>query len=168
VTHGGGAARGRVVLGVGNVIMGDEGLGVRCIELLEAAHTLPPDVIVIDGGTSTHELLADLEDLDLLVIVDAVANGAPPGTQVRLVGDEIPAVFSNTLSPHQHGIHDLLATLRLLGREPGRVVALGVVPVRMELGLDLSPEVAAALPVLAARVVAELAGAPPVGHAGAA
>jgi hypothetical protein len=66
-----------VVLGVGNLIMGDEGLGVRCVERLEAAGALPAGVTVIDGGTSTHELLGDLEDLDLLVIVDAVAGEVP-------------------------------------------------------------------------------------------
>jgi len=63
-----------VVLGVGNLIMGDEGLGVRCIERLEAAGSLPADVTIVDGGTSTNELLGDLENLDLLVIVDAVVT----------------------------------------------------------------------------------------------
>lgn len=146
-----------VVLGVGNVIMTDEGAGVRCVEALEATGALPAGATAIDGGTSTHELLGDLEDLDLLVIVDAVATGAAPGTLVRLEGDRIPSAFSNKLSPHQHGINDLLATLRLLGRAPGRVVLLGVTPARIELGLELSAEVAAALPALCDRVVAELA-----------
>jgi hydrogenase maturation protease len=145
-----------VVLGVGNLVMGDEGVGVRCVEWLERQGILPADVVVLDGGTSTHELLADLENLDLLVIVDAVATGGPPGSLVRLDDDEVPSAFSNTMSPHQHGIHDLLATLRLLGRAPGRVVVLGVVPVRIALGLELSPELSAALPELGARVAAEV------------
>ncbi|MCE9573113.1 MAG: hydrogenase maturation protease [Deltaproteobacteria bacterium] len=146
-----------VVLGVGNLIMGDEGLGIRCIEQLDAAGSLPAGVVTIDGGTSTHELLGDLEDLDLLVIVDAVAGGTP-GAVVRLEGDRIPQAFSNKLSPHQHGINDLLANLRLLGREPGRVVVLGVTPKVIALGMDLSPEVAAVMPELRARVVAEVSG----------
>ena len=108
-----------VVLGVGNLLMSDEGAGVRCVERLEASGALPADVVTIDGGTSTHELLGDLEDLDLLVIVDAVATGGAPGSLVRLEGDRIPSAFSNKLSPHQHGINDLLATLTLLGRAPG-------------------------------------------------
>ncbi len=147
-----------VVLGVGNLIMGDEGLGVRCVERLEAAGALPAGVVVIDGGTSTHELLAELEDLDLLVIVDAVAGDAP-GTLVRLEGDRIPAALSNKLSPHQHGINDLLANLRLLGRSPARVVVLGAVPAVIALGLELSPTVEAVLPALEAAVVAEVVGA---------
>ncbi|HEX8107341.1 MAG TPA: hydrogenase maturation protease, partial [Kofleriaceae bacterium] len=105
-----------VVLGVGNVIMADEGVGVRCVERLEVTGALPAGATAIDGGTSTHELLGELEDLDLLVIVDAVASGGAPGSLVRLEGDRIPSAFSNRLSPHQHGINDLLATLRLIDR----------------------------------------------------
>ena len=148
-----------VVLGVGNVLMSDEGAGVRCVEWLEAHAALPPGVIAIDGGTSTNELLEALEGLDLLIIVDAVVSDGPPGSLVRLEGDRIPQAFSNKLSPHQHGINDLLAALQLIGRAPRRVVLFGVTPRRIELGLELSAEVAAALPVLAARVVAELGGA---------
>jgi hydrogenase maturation protease len=147
-----------VVLGVGNLIMGDEGVGIRCVEHLEAGGRLPPGVVTIDGGTSTHELLADLENLELLVIVDAVVADGPPGTVVRLEGDHIPSAFSNKLSPHQHGINDLLANLRLLGRSPQRLVLLGVTPHTIALGMELSAVVAAALPDLEARVLAELAG----------
>jgi hydrogenase maturation protease len=143
-----------VVLGVGNVIMGVEGAGVRCVEWLETR--VPDGVVTIDGGTSTHELLGELEDLDLLVIVDAVVTSQPPGTFVRLEGDRIPSAFSNKLSPHQHGINDLLATLSLLGRSPKRLVLFGVQPKRIELGIELSPEIAAVIPELGRRVLAEL------------
>lgn len=146
---------GVVVLGVGNVIMGDEGAGVRCVEWLEGR--LPPGVVAIDGGTSTHELLGELEDLDLLVIVDAVVAPGPPATVVRLEGDHIPAAFSNKLSPHQHGINDVLAKLRLLDRAPRRLVLFGVTPARIELSLELSPAVAAVVPEVGRRVLAELA-----------
>ena len=147
---------GRVVLGVGNLIMGDEGLGVRFIQELERVGGLPDDVVTIDGGTSTNELLAELENLELLIIVDAIVSEAAPGTLVRLEGDRIPSAFSNKLSPHQHGINDLLATLQFLGRAPARVVLFGCVPARIELGMELSSEVTAVLPELVERVVAEL------------
>ncbi len=146
-----------VVLGVGNIIMSDEGVGVRCVEWLEGGGRLPDGVTTIDGGTSTHELLDLLEDLDLLVIVDAVVAPGPPATVVRLEGDHIPAAFSNKLSPHQHGINDLLANLRLLDRAPRRLVLYGVTPRRIELGLELSPEVAAVIPEVGTRVLAEVA-----------
>jgi hydrogenase maturation protease len=135
--------------------MGDEGVGVRCVEWL--ASRVPVDVTTIDGGTSTHELLGDLENLDLLVIVDAVATQGPPGALVRLEGDRIPSAFSNKLSPHQHGINDLLANLALLGRSPKRLVLFGVQPKTIALGMELSPELEAAIPALGARVLAELA-----------
>jgi hydrogenase maturation protease len=151
------ASGGTVVLGVGNLLMGDEGVGVRCVERLEKEGRLPTGVSIIDGGTSTHELLEDLENLELLVIVDAVAGGAAPGSIVRLEGTSIPSAFSNKLSPHQHGINDLLASLRFLGRAPRRVVLLGIQPERVALGLELSPVVAAALPALCAQVGAEVA-----------
>jgi hydrogenase maturation protease len=145
-----------VVLGVGNLIMSDEGVGVRVVQQLEHDPYLPAGTVCIDGGTSTHELLADLEDLDLLVIVDAVSADAPPGTVVRLEGATIPSSFSNELSPHQHGINDLLATLHLLGRAPQRVVLLGVVPECIALGMGLSPSVSAAVPDLCVQVAEEL------------
>lgn len=141
-----------VVLGVGNLIMGDEGVGVRAIEALEAQGGLPEHVRTVDGGTSTHELLEDLENLDLLVIVDAVASKEPPGTIVSMEGDQIPSSFSNKLSPHQHGINDLLAKLTLLGREPKRLALFGVVPERIELGMELSAPVADAIPEVCRRV----------------
>ena len=146
-----------VVLGVGNTLMADEGVGVRCVDELEREGKLPAGVRPIDGGTSTHELLEDLENLDLLIILDAVASGRPPGTVLRLEGAEIPSAFSNKLSPHQHGINDLLATLTLLGRSPKRVVIVGVEPQRLSLSLDLSPLVASRLPEMKALVLRELA-----------
>jgi hydrogenase maturation protease len=146
-----------VVLGVGNTIMSDEGLGVRCVERLVASGALPEGVVAIDGGTSTHELLGDIYGVDLLVIVDAVVTGGAPGSLIRLEGDRIPSAFSNKLSPHQHGINDLLATLQLIGRAPGRVVLHGAMPASLELGMELSPTIEAVLPELAARVLAEVA-----------
>lgn len=145
----------RVVLGVGNTIMCDEGVGVRCVEWL--ASRLPPDVLAVDGGTSTHELLGDLEAADVLVIVDAIATSEPAGTILRLEGDRIPSAFSNKLSPHQHGINDLLANLALLDRSPKRIVLFGIAPARIELGMELTPAVAAAVPEVGKRVLAELA-----------
>ncbi len=145
-----------VVLGVGNVLMSDEGVGVHCVSALEAGYSFPPSVRCVDGGTSTQVLLDDLEDLDYLIIIDAVSAGARPGSFVRLEGDEVPHAFTTKLSPHQIGIADLLATLSFIGRAPRRVVLLGVEPERLAFDLELSPVVAGGLPELCAQVVAEL------------
>lgn len=145
-----------VVLGVGNILMSDEGAGVRCVERLEQAPDLPGDVRLLDGGTSTHELLEDLENLDALVIVDAVLSNQTPGAITRFEADAVPSAFSNKLSPHQHGINDLLAKLKLLGRAPRSVVLFGIEPARLALDLELSPAVERAMPSLMERVRSEL------------
>lgn len=156
-----------VVLGVGNLLLGDEGVGVHCVAALERELDLPASVRLIDGGTSTHALLEEVEDLDALIIVDAVATGGRPGELVRLEGDQVPSAFATVLSPHQIGVADLLATLALVGRSPRRVVLLGIEPARIELDLELSPVVAARLPALCDLVIAELGrlGLPPSARA---
>jgi hydrogenase maturation protease len=154
-------ARRAAILGIGNLLMSDEGVGVRCAQCLEGDPNCPTDVTVLDGGTSTHELLEELEDLELLVIIDAILAEGPPGQVLRLEGDSVPSAFSNRLSPHQHGINDLLATLRLLGRAPRRVVLLGVTPATTTLGLSLSPAIAARVPELTKLALAEVAGSDP-------
>lgn len=145
-----------VVLGVGNVLMSDEGVGVHAVTALETGYALPEGVRCVDGGTSTHELLGDLEDLDHLIVIDAVSAGLAPGAMIRLEGAEVPSAFTTKLSPHQVGIADLLATLTFIGRAPKHVVLFGVEPVRLTLDMSLSEVVAARVPELCERVVGEL------------
>ena len=90
-----------VVLGVGNILLSDEGIGVRAVEELDRRYRLPPEVVLLDGGTSGMELLDDLARCDLLVMADCVRAGNPPGTLLRLKDEEIPALFRTKLSPHQ-------------------------------------------------------------------
>lgn len=145
-----------VVLGVGNVILADEGVGVRVIEALERDYVLPPGVVAIDAGTSGMEMLEDLSHLDFLLVVDAIAAGQPPATLVRLVGDEVPVFFRRNLSPHGIGLSDVLASLEFMGAEPKETVILGVQPVSLELSTDLTPAIAVCVPKLLAQVVDEL------------
>ena len=144
------------ILGVGNVLMSDEGVGVHAVVELEKAFEFPENVRVLDGGTSTNELLGDLENLDHLIVLDAVNAGKEPGALVHLEGDAVPRAFTTKLSPHQVGISDLLATLTFLGRAPKHVVLYGVQPERLSLDLTLSETVARRVPELCAQVVAEL------------
>ena len=99
-----------VVLGAGNILLSDQGLGVRVIERLPWRYSLPPEVGIIDGGTCGMERLKDLEGLDALVMVDAIRAGTPPGTLIRFTGDAVPVFFRTKLSPHQIGLCDVLAT----------------------------------------------------------
>lgn len=145
-----------VILGVGNVLMSDEGLGVHAVMALEQGYDFAPNVRCVDGGTSTQELLGDLEDLDQLIVLDAVNSHSPPGTMVRLEGAEVPQAFTTKFSPHQVGIADLLAMLTFTGHAPKRVLVLGVEPAVLQLGMTLSPVVAARIPELCTQVLAEL------------
>ena len=145
-----------VVLGVGNVLMSDEGVGPHAVEAFAEGYSATADVMLIDGGTSAMELLDDMAGAGLLVIMDAVASGAAPGTLIRLEGEAVPKFFTRKLSPHQVGIADVMATLALTGESPKETIILGVEPGEMSMGMELSAPVAAAVPRLLAQVVDEL------------
>lgn len=145
-----------LVLGLGNILLGDEGVGVRVVERLQELYHFPPEVQVLDGGTLALDLLPYVEDADRLLVIDALEMGAEPGAIARLEGDEVPAFLSVKISPHQVGLADLLAAARLRGCYPQQVVLVGVQPWMIEPGLALSPPVAAQVEVLVARVLAEL------------
>lgn len=146
-----------VILGIGNTILSDEGVGVHAAEALRAAYDLPDGVEVIDGGTAGMELLEPLSNLDLLVVLDAVKRGQPPGSVVKLAGDEVPVFFRSKLSPHQISICDVLASLEFVGDKPRDMVLIGVEPESLELGLEMTPTVAARIPELVELAVAALA-----------
>ena len=145
-----------VVLGIGNTILTDEAAGVRAAMALEGAYQIPDNVQVIDGGTSGMEMIEDLSDLDLLIVIDVVKTGAAPGTVVKIAGDDIPVFFRRKLSPHQIALPDVLASLELLGTMPQEIVVLGVEPVSLELGMEMTPTVADKIPTLVDMAVAEL------------
>ncbi|MDG4552828.1 MAG: HyaD/HybD family hydrogenase maturation endopeptidase [Candidatus Competibacter sp.] len=134
-----------VVLGLGNILLRDEGVGVRVVEALAARYRLPAEVEVVDGGTVGMDLLDTLAGSDHLLVCDAVQTGAPPGSVVKLADAEVPALFQTRFSPHQLGLAEVLATLILMEEAPAALTLIGVVPADLELGVELSPEVAAAL-----------------------
>lgn len=146
-----------VVLGIGNTILSDEGVGVHAAEALRALYTLPPGVEVIDGGTAGMELLEALSCVDLLLVLDAVQARRTPGSVLCLVGDEVPVFFRSKLSPHQVSICDVLASLDFCGQAPRDLVLVGVEPESLELGLEMTPTVARSMPDMLAQAVAQLA-----------
>ncbi len=145
-----------VVLGIGNTILTDEAAGVRTVEMLEQRYKVPANVLVIDGGTSGMEMIEDLSNLDFLIVIDVVKTGAAAGTVVKIAGDEIPVFFRQKLSPHQIGLPDVLASLELLDTMPKEIIVLGVEPISLELGMEMTATIAAQVPVLAAMAAAEL------------
>jgi hydrogenase maturation protease len=145
-----------LVLGIGNPIMSDDAVGGRLLQLLEQRYRFPSAVKLVDGDTMGTALLHHLEGVEKLLVVDAVETGGPPGTLIRLADDEIPRVMVAKLSPHQQGLSDLLAVASLQGWIPREVVVWGVQPASLDLGIDLSPPVAAQLEPLTARILEEL------------
>ena len=145
-----------LILGVGNLLLSDDGVGVRVIHKLQEEHTLPAEVETVDGGTCGLDLLQFLEGVDHLIVVDAANLGLPPGTIKRLEGDAVPAFLSQKVSPHEINLPELLFSARLTGIYPKKVVVFGIQPQTIETSLDLSPPVAAQLDELVDRVLAEL------------
>ena len=146
-----------LVLGIGNLVMTDDGVGVRVVQLIGERYRFAERVTVLDGGTLGLDLLPRIEEAQRLIIVDAVETGAPPGTLVRLSGEEIPLALETKLSPHQMGLKDLLTVSSLLGQAPEETVLWGVQPESIELALRLSPPVEAQLEPLVEKVLEELA-----------
>lgn len=144
-----------LILGLGNVICGDDGLGVAAVERLRRRYELPPGVRAVDGGTLGLTLLGEFEGVDDVILVDAVRVDEPPGTPVRLTGEAVETAARERLSVHQIGVADLLDALRLMGAFPQRLVLLGLVPHTIELALGHSPGVEAGLEGLIEAVAAE-------------
>jgi hydrogenase maturation protease len=145
-----------LVIGVGNRILSDEGVGVHVIERLWAAYKIPEEVLILDGGTLGLDLLYYLKGVENLLLVDAVELRKEPGALVRMVNDEVPAFLSMKMSPHQVGIPDMLAVAKLKDLYPRNVILLGVQPESLELGMDLSPTIEARMPVLIDDVIKQL------------
>ena len=144
-----------LVLGLGNVLLGDDGAGPAVIARLRDGNAVPAGLRLFDGGTLGLSLLPYLEDARRVILVDAVAADAPAGTLVRLEGADVGPAVATRLSPHQVGVADLLEGARWHDREPERLVLLGVVPESIELGVGLSRPVLRALPQLIDLVCAE-------------
>ncbi|MCU7937291.1 MAG: HyaD/HybD family hydrogenase maturation endopeptidase [Candidatus Thiodiazotropha sp. (ex Dulcina madagascariensis)] len=150
-------AKKTLIIGMGNVLMQDEGVGVRAVEALQNRYHIPFGVEVIDGGTTGMELFEPMRQADTLIIADAVNTGAPHGTLVRIANDEIPAFFQTKLSNHQLGVSDLLALLTLKGEIPDQVTIIGMVPHSLENRLGLTTEAAQGLERMVEMLVEELA-----------
>jgi hydrogenase maturation protease len=144
-----------LVLGLGNTICGDDGLGVEAVERLREAYEAPEGVRILDGGTLGLSLLPELELARRAILVDAIRGDSPAGSLVRLEGDEVAPAVEARLSPHQVGVFDLLEAARWLGHFPDEVVLLGLVPESIELSLERSAAVEAGIPGLVVSVVEE-------------
>ena len=143
-----------LILGLGNILLSDEGAGVQAVEELQRRYDCSAAAEFIDGGTMGLDLLPYFEGRSHIFIIDTVKTGDVPGTVVRI--DDPPAYFRSITSPHQIGLADVLGLAALTGDLPRNITLFGIEPQRLSTGLDLSRQVAVNLGRLIDMVVAEL------------
>jgi hydrogenase maturation protease len=145
-----------MVLGVGNILLRDEGIGVRVIERLKASYAFPENVEIVDGGTAGLDLLPVVSGVDHLIIVDTVKTGEPPGAIFRFTPDDIEVKVPYKTSLHQIGMVEVFAIAEALGKKINGVI-IGIQPEDMsDWGLELTPTIEAKVPELMAFVLKEL------------
>ncbi len=137
-----------LILGVGNYLMGDEGVGVHFAKAAEQEYW-PEGVKVLDGGTAGFKLMEDLEIYPMVIMVDATLDGRPAGT-IRRIEPRFSADFPSAMSTHEIGLKDLVESLALLGRLPKMVLFVVSIDKIQPLSLNLSAGVEAVLPRLVA------------------
>ena len=143
-----------LILGIGNILLSDEGAGVKAVEELQNRYDCSDAVEIVDGGTVGFELLPYFENRSHILIIDAVKTGNKPGTIVRI--DDPPAFFQKKVSPHQIGLADVMGIAVITDNMPQHIALFGIEPKELSTGLELSPEVAGNLSQLVDMVVDEL------------
>lgn len=146
---------GALVLGLGNLVHADDGVGVHAIRRLQKDPRVPCGVVLLDGGTQGLSLLPHLFGFQRLLVIDAVDAGEPPGTLLRLEGQAVHKLPGKA-TVHQLGFADLMIALELLGESPGEVVVAGIQPLSTEWSADLTPPVQEGLDKLLDVVIAQL------------
>jgi hydrogenase maturation protease len=144
-----------VILGVGNLLLSDEGVGVHVAnELMKMS--LPPEISVVEGGTDGFGLLNIITEADRLIVIDAVKGNAAPGSIYRFDVGEVrncPSGFKTSI--HQIGILEVLDLSGLIGKTPYTTI-IGVEPKSLEMGMELSPEIKAKIPRVTELILDEL------------
>lgn len=144
-----------VILGVGNLLLSDEGVGVHVAhELMKM--DLPPEVSVVEGGTDGFRLLNVITEADRVIVIDAVRSGATPGSVYRFDVNDIRSVPPGFMtSVHQVGILEVIELSDLIGKTP-RATVIGVEPKSLEMSMELSPEVKEKIPRIIELVLEEV------------
>lgn len=144
-------AKRKVVLGLGNLLNRDEGLGVEALKRLDAQLGVQSQVELLDGGVLGLNLLMIVEDCSHLLILDAVNVGKPAGTVVELRKDQIPLYAGVKLSQHQVTFQEVLGLANIRGYLPEHLHLVGIQPEDLSIGLELSAIVEQALPEVVSR-----------------
>lgn len=144
------------LIGLGNILMGDEGVGVHAVEALRKKYDFPEEVCLLDGGTLGLDLLHLIEGMDRVLFVDAVELQREPGTIALVEDEDLPSFLAPKLSLHYVGLSDLLFASSLMGTRPAEIALVGIQPETMEIGLELSKTVMDRFEKLLAVIVEKL------------
>ena len=145
-----------LILGVGNLILSDDGVGIHAVKLLQESGEIDPSIPIVDGGTCGLDLLQYLEGLERLIILDAAKPNGSPGKISRITGEKVPAYLSIKTSPHEIGLPEMLFAAKLSNIYPKEVVIFCVEAESLETSTTLTEEVAAALPEYVERIKQEV------------
>jgi len=139
-----------LILGVGNWLLGDEGVGVHAVQEMQK-QSFPSNVTLVDGGTGGFHLLSYLEQYDRIVMIDATMDGRPAGT-VHTLQPRFASDFPRSLSAHDIGLRDLIEAAAMLRPLPPIDLITVSIETMQPMNVDLSPAIAAALPAVIAEV----------------
>ena len=142
-----------VVLGVGNILLTDEGLGVHVVEDLKANYTFIPQISLIDGGTMGMELLTYMRGMKKILLIDAVNGGEAPGTIYEFPHRELEQYFTDHISVHEVGMQDILRIRAIQENPLEDAIVIGVEPESLDVGFEPSAPVQKALPEVKERVL---------------
>lgn len=131
------------VLGIGNILLKDEGFGVHVVQRLQQEYRFPEHVEVLDGGTLGMELMNYVMGTKRLIVVDAISGGVEPGTFFRFANAEVKAYFQEKVSMHELGIQDVLAALEVVEKPIDEVIVMGAQPFIVDAGVGLTEEMEA-------------------------
>jgi len=126
------------LIGLGNILLKDEGIGVHAVRAIKERHAFYPEVEIIDGGTLGLDLLPFFEGRDKILIIDAVNFRKEPGYIGVIEDDDIPSVLNVKLSVHHIGLTDVLFAARLTNVHPSKLCLIGIQPESIDVGLEMT------------------------------
>jgi hydrogenase maturation protease len=145
-----------LVIGLGNILLKDEGVGVHVVNALGKRYTFSPPVKLIDGGTAGLNLLPFFEDYENILIVDAVDFGKEPGHIEAIEDEDIPSVFLPKLSVHDIGLYDVLFVAKLMDIKPSKICLIGIQPESIDVGLEMTKRIKSTLGELTGLIIEKL------------
>jgi hydrogenase maturation protease len=144
------------ILGLGNILMTDEGVGVHAVKEFERRYAVPDSVEIVDGGAAGLDLIPFIEGREKVLMVDAVNFDQEPGFIGVLENEAIPARITEKASMHHLGLLDVLSIIRMSGNLPGELCLIGIQPKSLDLGLDMTPEIWDKKDILIGRIIKKL------------